>query len=345
MSCGISGGSATSLFENTTVVIDAVSRVRGVEYHRRFDFLPNFPARITNANSNISMNHRFFAILLIATSVLLPNTSPAQDSGQSKKADPLKVLLVAGGCCHDYATQTKLLKEGIEKRIHAEVTIVFNPSKGTDTRFEIYEKDNWAQGYDVVLHDECSAKVTEKPYVDRILAAHRNGTPAVNLHCAMHSYRWGDYRAPVEPGADNAGWYEMLGIQSTSHGPQSPIDVLYSDSPILKGLENWTTIKEELYNNVRVFDGAEVLANGKQLQSPNKRALKANPNAKPREANAVVVWTNLYGPDKTKIFSTTLGHNNETVGDDRYLDLVLRGVLWTTGNLTKDGKAAAQYTK
>ncbi|TWT91846.1 ThuA domain-containing protein [Neorhodopirellula pilleata] len=255
----------------------------------------------------------------------------AEESADAKK--PLQVLLVAGGCCHDYETQTRLLKEGIEQRISAEVTVVHNPSKGTDTRFEIYESDDWAEGFDVVIHDECSASVTERPYVDRILNAHRKGVPAVNLHCAMHSYRWGDYRQPVEPGAENAGWYEMLGLQSTGHGPQLPIDVTYTDSkhPIVAGLENWTTINEELYNNVRTFDGAEVLARGDQLQTPNKKELKADPNAKPRAATAVVAWTNLYGPNQTKIFSTTLGHNNDTVGDDRYLNLITRGILWVVG--------------
>lgn len=262
-------------------------------------------------------------------------------------AEPLKVLLVAGGCCHDYDTQTKLLKNGIEARLNAVVTIVYNPSKGTDATFEIYNNDDWAKGYDVVVHDECSASVTEKPYVNRILNAHREGVPAVNLHCAMHSYRWGDFREPVEVGADNAGWYEMIGIQSTGHGPQLPIDVIYTkgDHPITRGLKDWTTINEELYNNVRVFGNAEVLASGVQLQTPNKKELKENPAAAPRKADAVVAWTNEYGTKKTKIFSTTLGHNNDTVGDARYLDLVTRGLLWATGNLTKDGQPSAAYVK
>ncbi|WP_182870082.1 ThuA domain-containing protein [Rhodopirellula sp. JC639] len=275
---------------------------------------------------------RLAACALLTYAVLFNPVPSGRVHGQD---NPLKVLLVAGGCCHDYATQTKLLKQGIEKRINAEVTVEFNPSKTTGTRFEIYESDDWAEGYDVIVHDECSASVTERPYVNRILAAHRAGVPAVNLHCAMHSYRWGDFRSPVEIGAENAGWYEMIGVQSTGHGPQSPIDVNYTaaDHPITKGLADWTTINEELYNNVRVFGSTEVLATGDQLQAPRKRDLKTNPNAKPKSATAVVVWTNLYGPNKTKIFSTTLGHNNETVGDDRYLDLLCRGVLWATDNL------------
>ena len=284
-----------------------------------------------------------FVVIVIALLTSGPSAS-GQDNDSTKP--PLRVLLVAGGCCHDYGTQTKLLKEGIEDRIRADVMVHFNPSKGTDTTFEIYESADWAKGFDVVLHDECSASVTDKAYVERILNAHRSGVPAVNLHCAMHSYRWGQFREPVDPGADNAGWYEMIGLQSTGHGPQSPIDVTYSDdSPITRGLKSWTTINEELYNNVRVLKGTNALATGRQLQQPRKRELKQNPDAKPREASAVVVWTNLYGPNRTKIFSTTLGHNNDTVGDARYLDLVTRGLLWATDNLTDDGKPVAALAR
>ena len=282
-------------------------------------------------------------LALLAVLVSLP-VAFAQDA--AKNAAPLKVLLVAGGCCHDYENQSKILKEGIEKRIRAEVTVVFNPSKGTNTRFEIYKSDDWAKGYDVVIHDECSAAVTEKPYVNRILAAHKSGVPAVNLHCAMHSYRWGDFRQPVDLGADNSVWYEMIGIQSTGHGPQSPIEISFSsDNPITKGLEDWKTGNEELYNNIRVYAGTSVLANGDQLMHPKKKELKNNPKAKPRQAKAVVAWTNEYGPNKTKIFSTSLGHNNDTVGDDRYLDFVTRGLLWSTGNLSADGKPNVAYAK
>ncbi len=300
-------------------------------------------------NRSIAMtkpcNLPFALVGLLATQLMMADLANGQND--SPAAAPLKVLLVAGGCCHDYATQTKLLKAGIEARIRAEVTVELNPDKGTDATFAIYESADWANGYDVILHDECSASVTDKAYVKRILDAHRNGVPAVNLHCAMHSYRWGEFREPVEPGADNAGWYEMIGLQSTGHGPQSPIDVSYSDAshPITKGLENWKTINEELYNNVRVLKGAKALATGKQLQEPRKRDLKEHPDAKPREASAVVVWTNEYGPNRTKIFSTTLGHNNDTVGDDRYLDLIVRGLLWATDNLSEDGKPLAAYAR
>lgn len=284
---------------------------------------------------------------LLAAVFLAPCFVSPAFSEDAESDSPLKVLLVAGGCCHDYTTQTKLLKEGIESRINADVTVVLSSDTSTEATFEIYESDDWADEYDVVIHDECSANVTEKPYVNRILKAHRKGVPAVNLHCAMHSYRWGDFREPVEPGAENAGWYEMIGVQSTGHGPKSPIDVIYSDQehPITQGLENWTTIDEELYNNVRVYAGTSVLVKGDQVMAPNRKTLKKNPNAKPKQATAVIAWTNEYGPEKTRIFSTSLGHQNDTVANDKYMDFVVRGLLWATGKLTDDGEPVAGVTK
>ncbi len=283
--------------------------------------------------------------LFMAVTILIPRTAFGQEP--AKQTSPLKVLLVAGGCCHDYASQTKLLKAGIEQRINSVVTIVLSENKTTKAVFDIYKSDDWAKGYDIVIHDECSADVTEQPYVDRILKAHQSGTPAVNLHCAMHSYRWGEFRQPVDLSADNAKWYEMIGVQSTAHGAKTPIDVVYSNSnhPITKGLKDWTTIDEELYNNVRVYEGTTPLITGNQVIPPSKNELQKDPNAKPVKASSVVAWTNEYGPNKTKIFSTSLGHQNETVGDARYLDLVVRGLLWASNNLTADGQPTPAFAK
>ena len=43
------------------------------------------------------------------------------------------------------------------------------------------------------------------------------------------------------------------------------------------------------------------------------------------------------------MFSTTIGHNNATVEDARYLDLVTRGLLRACGKLDDNGQPAAGY--
>lgn len=49
-------------------------------------------------------------------------------------------------------------------------------------------------------------------------------------------------------------------------------------------------------------------------------------------AESVVAWTHTY-EGKARVFATTLGHNNATVVDPRYLDLVTRGLLWSVKKL------------
>ena len=257
---------------------------------------------------------------------------------------PLRVLIVAGGCCHDYATQKEVLKKGIEARVNAVVEVVYDPTKSTKPLFELFKSPDWGKNFDVVVHDECAADITDQAYVANIVNAHKNGLPAVNLHCAMHSYRWGNFRTPVKAGDDNASWYEMLGLQSTGHGPQQPIAITFTDKshPVTTGLADWTTINEELYNNVQVL-GAKTLATGNQ-KIPEKKDKKGKVTPA-SEANAIVAWTNEFGPKKTRIFSTTIGHNNATVEDARYLDLVGRAVLWSAGKLEADGKPSAGFGK
>ena len=271
---------------------------------------------------------------------LLAGLTPSLSAEQK----PLRVLVVAGGCCHDYATQKEVLKKGIEARVNATVEVAYDPTKSTKPLFELFKSPDWGKNFDVVVHDECAADITDQAYVANIVNAHKNGLPAVNLHCAMHSYRWGNYREPVKAGADNASWYEMLGLQSTGHGPQQPIAITFTDKshPITTGLADWTTINEELYNNVQVL-GAKTLATGLQ-KIPEKKDKKGKVTPA-SEANAIVAWTNEFGPKKTRIFSTTIGHNNATVEDARYLDLVARGLLWSVGKLEADGKASAGFGK
>ena len=280
----------------------------------------------------LSLVKKTIAVCLIAFCTI---TSFAEETTK-----PIKVLLVIGGCCHDYATQKDLIKNGIESRINATVEIAYNDTKDTKPIFEAYKKANWADAYDVIIHDECAADITDPAYVDNILKAHRDGKPAVNLHCGMHSYRWGNYKEPVTEGADNAHWYEMIGLQSNGHGPKLALSISFfnQESPITQGLTDWTTFpNEELYNNVKIFQ-ITPLVRGSQMVKDKKTGVES-------KVESIIAWTNLYGPNKTRIFSTTLGHDSKTVADDRYLDFITRGLLWSVNHLSPDGKPEAGYGK
>jgi hypothetical protein len=247
---------------------------------------------------------------------------------------PIRVLLITGGCCHDYAKQKDILKKGLEARANVVVDQVHTPDTTTHPPLAILGNPDYAKSYDLVIHDECGSDISDPATVEVVLKPHRDGLPGVNLHCGMHSYRIGDPNDPVKPGTPHGLWFEYLGVQSSGHGPQEPIAITFTgqQNPIAKGLADWTTIHEELYNNVHVFNSAHPIAHGRQVINGGKRT-----------NDFVVVWTNEYGPKKARVFSTTIGHNNETVEDSRYLDLVTRGVLWATGHLTQDGKPAPGY--
>ena len=224
---------------------------------------------------------------------------------------PIKALLVTGGCCHDYAHQKDILKAGLEARARIRVDVVYVPDSNTHPALPIYGNAGYATGYDVVIHDECAADIKDPAVIQGVLKPHQDGIPGVNLHCAMHCYRFGEFTKPVADGAPNAAWYEYLGLQSSGHGPQEPIVINYVDPahPATTGLAGWTTIREEHYNNIRIFDSAHALARGVQVIHDKSGAVK-------QTNDLVVAWTNLYR-GRTRVFSTTIGHNNETVADAR----------------------------
>jgi type 1 glutamine amidotransferase len=265
------------------------------------------------------MTRRTFLPLLpaaLAGALLLSGRAPADD-----EVKPIRALLVIGGCCHDYKKQQEIITKGVSARANVEWAIAYDPDTGTKHLNPVYEKDDWSKGFDVIVHDECCSDVKDLKVVERILKPHREGLPAVLLHCGMHCYR-------TEGFPKGTPWFDFTGLITTGHGPQAPIAITFTDkeSPITRGMENWSTGNEELYNNLvgKLQETAQPLAKGKQTFK--------NKDGKVTEAESVVAWTNTYN-GKTRVFGTTLGHNNATVADARYLDLVTRGLLWSVGKL------------
>jgi hypothetical protein len=282
----------------------------------------------------IPFSLRLLLLLGTASLTILADPPPA---ARPPAARPLRVLLVSGGCCNDYRSQRAILKQGLEARANLVIDQSFSDDATTKPRLPILGNPDYAKGYDLVIHDECAADISDPAIIEGVLKPHRDGIPGVNLHCAIHSYRIGPPIAPVTFGTPHALWFEYLGLQSSGHGPLIPIDISYTDrtTGIAVGLTNWTTIYEEQYYNTRRFDTALVIARGTQTIKRNDGSENINDFA--------IAWTNEYGLKKTRVFSLSLGRDDNTVTDPRYLDLVARGVLWATGHLDNDGSAAAGY--
>lgn len=280
----------------------------------------------------------FTSLRLSAFLLLSALASIAHAAGAPK---PLKVLLITGGCCHDYEKQKDILKAGLEQRARVVVEHMHTPDKSVKPPLACLTDPDYAAGYDLVIHDECAAGIDDSSLVQNVLKPHRDGIPAVVLHCAMHSYRVvPDFARPQAPGSPGALWFDFLGLQSSRHGPKEPVIIRFADTshPITKGLQGWTTGPEELYNNVqapKVYPTHRSLATGHQTVTSKA--------GKKSDEEAVVVWAHEYGPKRARVFGTTLGHFNEAVEDPRFLDLVTRGLLWAAGKLGPDGKPVAGY--
>lgn len=231
---------------------------------------------------------------------------------------PLKVLLVTGGGFHDFNAQRKTLVEGLKLRANLDITVV-QEGEVREHRMSIYEKADWAKGYDVIVHNECFGLVADKDFTERIAAPHRDGVPAVILHATVHSYR----NAPTD------AWREVIGQKSMSHETKRDLVVksLGTDHPIMKGFPaEWPDAQDELYKIEKVWPGVTPLAKAYGAET---------------KQDHTVIWTNVEG--KTRAFCTTLGHTDETMKTPVYLDLVTRGLLWACGKLTDEGKPMAGY--
>lgn len=235
------------------------------------------------------------------------------DLASAAPPKPIKALLVTGGCCHDYTAQKELIKKGLEQRAYIDVEYVQQGGTTTDTKIPLYEKDGWADGFDIVLHDECFSNIPDPAWTARVLKPHRAGLPGVVIHCAMHCYR---------DGTDQ--WFEFCGVTSRRHGAHYGHDVLTKDAghPIMQGIgTSWNTGMGELYWIEKVWPNARPLAIAKNTE---------------KNIDEVCVWTNEYGEKRTRVFGTTLGHHNVTVENPKFLDTLTRGTLWACDKLNDD---------
>ncbi|NNE00401.1 MAG: ThuA domain-containing protein [Pirellulaceae bacterium] len=230
----------------------------------------------------------------------------------TENADSINILLITSGCCHDYDFQAKAMQLAFEERgVQAQWTVVNDGGTGTSAEIDFYKNSNWAEGFDVVIHNECFAKTTNPIYIRRITKAHHAGVNAVVIHCAMHTYR----DATIDD------WREFLGVTSRRHEHQSryPINVKAADHPIMKGFpDGHKSAMDELYVIEKTWPKTTVLATSKSEKNE-----KVHP----------VFWTNTNG--KARVFGTTYGHSNETFQDKAFLDTLTNGTRWAAGQLAE----------
>jgi type 1 glutamine amidotransferase len=242
-----------------------------------------------------------------------PAPEPARGGRQGRRGggDPfagqprIKALIVSGGCCHDYSGEAKVLMDTVGRALPVDWTLALQGGRGTTGSMPVYGSPDWAKGFDIVIHNECLANVTDPAYIRKITDAHRSGLPAMVIHCSMHSYR----AATIDD------WREFLGVTSRSHTAQHPISVkiVAKDHSSLKGFkQDWVTPADELYVIDKLWPNAKALATAVSPEDKKEYPL---------------VWVNEYA-GRSRVFGTTIGHGSATWDDPVFQDLLTRGFKW-----------------
>jgi type 1 glutamine amidotransferase len=221
----------------------------------------------------------------------------------------IRVLEVAGGCCHDYPVQAAMMMKLLANELPIDWTVMNVGGVNGNVVPALYNDPSWYRGYDLVIHNECftpADSLVSEQYLSNAAAATKAGVPAIVLHCAMHTFR-------AEPGDL---WRGILGVRSVRHERAATFSVkaAAAGSPILAGVDpSWVTPIDELYVIERTLPGTTPVALG---VSPVDG--KEYP----------VVWTHQTG---ARVFGTTLGHGQDTWNDPNFQKIFVQGVRWALG--------------
>jgi hypothetical protein len=257
------------------------------------------------------------SFLPVVAALLAVGLCPASAAEKHYTGKPLRLLLITGGCCHNYAFQSQAMKEGVSARVDSEWKVVNEGGTGTRGQIALYDQADWGQ---TPLTSWCTTSAlptrrtrsTSRRSWPRIGA----GTPAVVVHCAMHTYR----AAAVD------AWREFLESPrcTTSTRAVTPVTLLAPDHAALRGFPtSWTTPMDELYVIKKLWPGATALAT-----SVSEKTGESQP----------VVWVNDY--HGTRVFGTTYGHSDDTFRDPLFIDLLARGHRLVGGEAQISGTTA-----
>ena len=269
------------------------------------------------------------AILVLIIAGSLPQYAAAQNT------DPLKILMITGGGpWHDYATQKDQIKDGLMERLsNVEITVDYEGGdtqtmESTDFFFSRHLKKDWAAEFDVVIYNHCNLQVKDEAYVKGIIAEHvKHKVPAVMLHCPIHLYQYAEGDA-----AD--AWWEFTGAVSyvherENHPNTSPytIEVLEPLHPVMKNYpRSWRTPAGELYLIIDLDNDVTPLSHAYSVET---------------RSYTETAWVHEY--QGVRVFTSSLGHHNVSMGSDVNLNLIASGVLWAAGKLEEDGSPAPGY--
>lgn len=248
--------------------------------------------------------HKSLCFFVILFTLAVSPYALGQDS-------PIRALLITGGGWHDYEVQKEMLTQGISERLgdRIEWTIIHEGEGKPDHQVSVLQESNWAENYDVVVHNTGFARVRDPDFVAN-LVTHHKGTPAVLIHAALQSYR---YAEPADP------WFQFMGYQSmlSEDARNLKIENTAPEHPIMKGVPQAFSIPgEEVYIAERIWGDITLLA-----RTYGEEGQEYEP----------VTW--IHESDSTRVFATTLGHDTKAFEQEEFLAMVANGLLWAVGRL------------
>jgi type 1 glutamine amidotransferase len=157
-----------------------------------------------------------------------------------------------------------------------------------------------------------------------VLAAVQSGVGIAGTHGGMcDSFR------------TNVDWQFMTGGQWVAHpgndGVEYTVNVRYSSSPLLEGIEDFEVKSEQYY--MHVDPAVEVLAT---TRFPNPNV--PGPHSPNKAVDMPVVWTKRWGAGR--VFYCTLGHQANIIAMPQVTEIMRRGFLWAAEGKAKAAAAA-----
>lgn len=160
--------------------------------------------------------------------------------------------------------------------------------------------ENMLKGFDGLIlyanYDSISA-FQEKALLNFV----QEGKGFIPIHCASWCFR------------NSAEVVELIGGQFLRHGNDSfPAIITNKTHPVMNGIEDGFITKDETYIHDKLSSMIEVL-------TQRKEGDRLEP----------YTWVRNYG--KGRVFYTAYGHDENTFGNQQFLNLVKNGILWAVG--------------
>ncbi len=225
-------------------------------------------------------------------------------------------LIVWGGWLGHQPEEVAGLYKGILEREGFEVEV-------SDT-LEAFGDVEKLQRLDLIVPNWTMGQIDGK-LAGNVLAAVQSGVGIAGTHGGM-----------CDAFRTNVDWQFMTGGQWVAHpgndGVEYTVNVKYSSSPLLEGIEDFEVKSEQYY--MHVDPAVEVLAT---TRFPNPKV--PGPHSPNKAVDMPVVWTKRWGAGR--VFYCTLGHQANIIAMPQVTEIMRRGFLWAAEGKAKAAAAAA----